>query len=277
MRRAVSLIAVTVVAVTLLAAPAGAAAAAAAPLPNSMAALGDSITRAFDVCCFYGDHPSNSWATGGSGLDSIRSHYERLRAFSPAITGHQFNDAVTGAKMSDGPRQAGRAVAQGAQYVTILLGANDLCTSSVSTMTSAATFRQQFQATMATLDPDGRGVRVFVSSVPNVVQLWTVLHTNPAARLVWRLARICQSLLASSNGDAQRQAVGEREQQFNVALRDVCAAYANCRFDQLATFNFQFSARDVSILDYFHPDLDGQRKLAETTWAASGWPTATGV
>src|SRR6266536_6006252 len=155
------------VAGALLAAPARAAT---PPLPNSMAALGDSITRAFDVCCYYGDHPSNSWATGGSGLDGIQSHYERLRAVNPAIGGHQFNDAVTGARMSDGARQAGQAVAQGAQYVTILLGANDLCTSSVATMTPTATFRQQFQATMSTLDPDNRGIHVFVSSIPNVVQ-----------------------------------------------------------------------------------------------------------
>jgi lysophospholipase L1-like esterase len=272
MRRAVSVIAVTVVAVALLAAPARAAT---PPLPNSMAALGDSITRAFDVCCYYGDHPSNSWATGGSGLDGIQSHYERLRAVNPAIGGHQFNDAVTGARMSDGARQAGQAVAQGAQYVTILLGANDLCTSSVATMTPTATFRQQFQATMATLDPDHRGIHVFVSSIPNVVQLWTVLHTNAAARFVWGLAKICQSLLASSNGEAQRQAVADRELQLNGALADVCGGYANCRFDQLATFNFQFSAGDVSILDYFHPDLDGQRKLAANTWAASWW--AAGV
>ena len=27
-----------------------------APLPSSMAAIGDSITRAYDVCCSYGDH-----------------------------------------------------------------------------------------------------------------------------------------------------------------------------------------------------------------------------
>ncbi len=270
MRRAVSVIAVTVVAVALLAAPAGAAA---PPLPNSMAALGDSITRAFDVCCYYGDHPSNSWATGGSWFDSIQSHYERLRAIDPGIGGHQFNDAVTGAKMSDGPRQALQAVSQGAQYVTVLLGANDLCTSSVSGMTSPATFQQQFEATMATLDPDRRGIRVFVSSIPDVVQLWNVLHTNGTARLVWSLAKICQSVLASSNGDAERQAVADRERQLNGVLGEVCSRYANCRFDQLATFNFQFSAGDVSVLDYFHPDLDGQRKLAESTWAASWWPT----
>jgi lysophospholipase L1-like esterase len=266
MRRAVSVIAVTVVAVALLAAPARAAS---PPLPNSMASLGDSITRAFDVCCFYGDHPNSSWATGGSPLDGIHSHYERLLAANPAIRGHQFNDAVTGAKMADGPGQARRAVAQGASYVTVLLGANDLCTSSLATMTSPATFRQQFEATMSTLDPDARGVHVFVSSIPDVFQLWSVLHTNGTARFVWSVARICQSLLAASNGDAQRQAVRDREVQLNQVLADVCGRYGNCRFDGLATFHTQFSAGDVSVLDYFHPDLDGQRKLATTTWNAS--------
>ena len=274
MRRAVSVIAATLVAAALLAMPATPAGAATPRLPGSIAALGDSITRAFDVCCFYGDHPGSSWSTGTSGLDSIQSHYERLRALNPAIGGHQFNDAVTGAKMSAGPGQAASAVSQGAQYVTILLGANDLCTSSVATMTPTATFRSQFAATMARLDPDNRGVHVFVSSIPNLLQLFNVLHTNSAARLVWRVAGICQSLLAASNGDPQRQAVAAHEVELNAVLRDVCGAYANCRFDGLATYDFQFTAGDVSVLDFFHPDLDGQRKLAANTWAASWWATA---
>jgi hypothetical protein len=138
-------------------------------------------------------------------------------------------------------------------------------------MTPTETFRQQFQSTMTTLDPDRRGVRVFVSSIPDVVHLWEALHTSSAARLVWRLAGICPSVLAESNGPAQRQAVADREVALNGALRRVCASYANCRFDDLATYRFQFSAGDVSVLDFFHPDLDGQRKLAEATWAASWW------
>jgi hypothetical protein len=271
MRRAVSAVITTVVAMALLVAPTRVAVASPPPLPSSIAVLGDSISRAFDVCCWYGDHPSHSWATGNSSLDSVRSHYERLRALNPAITGHQLNDAVTGARMAAGPTQAANAVAQGAQYVAILLGANDLCTSSVATMTPTDTFRQQFSSTMATLDPDRRGVHVFVSSIPDVVHLWEVLHTNATARLVWRLAGICQSVLAASNGPAERQAVAAHEQELNTVLGQVCGQYANCRFDGLTTFNFQFSAGDVSVLDFFHPDLDGQRKLADATWAASWW------
>src|SRR5215217_4952921 len=124
---------------------------AAPPLPSSMAALGDSITRAYDVCCSYGDHPGQSWSTGYTSYDGIASHYERIRQLNPAMTGRGYNDAVSGAKMAAAPTQAAKAASQGARYVTILLGANDLCTASPSTMTPTEDFRSQFRQAMATL------------------------------------------------------------------------------------------------------------------------------
>ena len=48
---------------------AGAQPASAAPLPKSMAALGDSITQATNVCCWYGNHPAQSWSTGDGRFD----------------------------------------------------------------------------------------------------------------------------------------------------------------------------------------------------------------
>src|ERR687898_3118702 len=156
--------------------------AASPPLPSSMAAIGDSITRAYDVCCSYGDHPGQSWSTGYTSYDGIASHYERIRQLNPAIAGHGYNDAVSGAKMAAAPTQAEQAVSQGARYVTILLGANDLCTSSPATMTSTATFRAQFRQAMATLMVQDRKPYVLVSSIPNLYQLWQGVPTNPPAR-----------------------------------------------------------------------------------------------
>ena len=63
--------AVVATALALVLAPS--ARADAPPLPNSMAAIGDSISQAFAVCCWYGDHPGKSWSTG-SDADSILSH-----------------------------------------------------------------------------------------------------------------------------------------------------------------------------------------------------------
>jgi lysophospholipase L1-like esterase len=246
---------------------------AAPPLPSSMAAIGDSITRAYDVCCSYGDHPGQSWSSGSTSYDGIVSHYERIRRVNPAITGRGYNDAVSGAKMAAAPTQATQAVNQGARYVTILLGANDLCTSSPSTMTSTTTFRAQFSQAMATLMAQERDPYVFVSSIPNLYQLWEALHTNSLARWAWSNFHICQSMLAATNTETQRQQVVTREVAFNQILAEVCAAYARCRWDNKAVYNYRFSASQVSSLDFFHPSLSGQAALARVTWTASWWPS----
>jgi len=273
MGRRISLLVTAALAATALAGIAPAATASAAPAyPDRMAALGDSITRAYDVCCSYADHPEKSWSTGNA-ADSILSHYERLLAVHPAISGNVSNLAVTGAKMAAGTTQAG-TIPAGTGYVTILLGANDICTSSISTMTPTATFQTQFQSTLDTIHARSNSALVFVSSIPNIYQLWSTLHTNFAARLVWAGAKICQSMLSGSNTEAQRQTVLQRENDFNAAMQRICtsAAYSGfCRWDNLATFKVAFSSSQVSTLDYFHPNASGQAKLADTTWAASYW------
>jgi lysophospholipase L1-like esterase len=249
------ILALAVVLAGLVAQPAWAA----PSLPSSMAAIGDSITRAYDVCCYYGDHAS---------------HYERIRQLNPAIAGRAYNDAVSGAKMAQAPTQAGQAVGQGARFVTILLGANDLCTSSVSTMTSTESFRAQFSQAMATLMAQDRKPYVFVSSIPNLYQLWAVLHTNSLARWAWANFHICQSMLAATNTETQRQQVVAREVAFNQILAEECARYARCRWDGGAVYNYRFSASQVSSLDFFHPSLSGQAALARVTWTASWWPSS---
>jgi lysophospholipase L1-like esterase len=256
----------------LLGVPGPAAASTSPPLPRSMAAIGDSMTQAADACCWYGDHPANSWSTGSAGWDGVSSHYERIRARTSAISGHAYNDSVSGARMSAAPTQASRAVAQGAQYVTILMGANDVCTSSPSTMTSVSTFRQQYQTALATLNAGLPGrARIFVASIPDVYQLWQLYHSDATAQFVWGVAGICQSMLSVYRTEAERQAVRQRNIDFNTVLQQECAKYTRCKFDGNAVFSFQFSRSQVSKLDYFHPSLSGQATLASITWAHSWW------
>ena len=135
--------------------------------PDRIVAIGDSITRATNVCCWYGDHPRHSWSTGGAPFDGIRSHYERIRSADPSIHGRNVNVAVAGARMRHAPGQAATAVSRGAEYVTILMGANDACRSSAATMTSVEDFRSQFQETMTVLTTGLPRARIFVASIPN--------------------------------------------------------------------------------------------------------------
>jgi lysophospholipase L1-like esterase len=253
-------------------ATAGTPASANPALPDSIAAIGDSITRATNACCYYGDHPRQSWSTGYHPFGPVHSHYERLIARNPAIWGNEYNDARAGAKMADADEQAALAASQGAAYVTILMGANDACTSSPSTMTSVSDFRTQFRAAMQLLAANLPDSHVFVASIPNIRRLWSLFRDDPVARFVWRTARICQSMLSPSNTAADREAVLGRVRRFNQVLEEVCGVYPNCRFDGNAVFDYPFTRDHVSRLDYFHPDLDGQAVLARITWPLSWWP-----
>jgi lysophospholipase L1-like esterase len=248
----------------------------AASYPSSMASTGDSITRAFNTSWFpYIDNPSASWSTGTS--TSVNSHYLRLLKLNPAIKGHNPNDARSGAKMIDLAGQMETAVGQKVQYVTALMGGNDLCTSTVDAMTSVDTFRAQFTSAMKVITAGLPGTRVHVVSIPNVYHLWELFKDNSSARKTWAAFKACQSLLANplstaSADVARRDAVRQRNIDVNTVLYEVCAAYAQCHFDGNGVFNTVFATSDVSTRDYFHPTISGQAKLASVTWAAGYWP-----
>lgn len=240
------------------------------PPPASMAALGDSITRALAVCCSNGDNSLHSWSTGQGPGDGVNSHYERLTRLEPTITGRNHNNAISGSRARHLPDQAGKAVQQNVEYVTILIGANDLCGSSAATMTSEAEFASHLKTALATLNRGLPRARIFVSSIPDLYQLWKVLESNAEAREAWS-GGTCQSMLAADNAEEQRQSVVKREVAFNQILAQTCSQYTNCRWDNNAVYDFKFSVDEVSILDYFHPSLEGQARLAELTWQASWW------
>jgi hypothetical protein len=260
-------------ALALMLVPVAAADVAHIGYPSSMASTGDSITRAFNTCAFpFVDCPRNSWSTGSS--STVNSHYRRILAANPAILGRNFNDAKTGARMNALNGQVTTVVSQGVEYVTILMGANDVCTSSVSTMTPTATLEAQLQTAAQTLSAGLPNARIYVASIPNVYHLWEILHTNLSAVLTWSLGGICQSLLANPMSTApadvaRRQQVYDRTVADNAAIARVCAQFVHCRFDGNAAFNLQFVPADVSTRDYFHPSVSGQAKAAATTWAAT--------
>jgi lysophospholipase L1-like esterase len=256
----------------LVAVSGAAAAPAVTGYPNSMASTGDSITRAFNTCTFpFTDCTANSWSTGTS--STVNSHYRRILAANPAISGRNYNDAVTGADMSGLQSQVQRAVGQGVQYVTILMGANDACASSEAGMTPVATFRAEFVAAMATVSTGLPSARIYVVSIPDLYRLWEIYHDSFLARSTWTLFNICQSMLAHPGSTAladvdRRLRVRQRVIDYNAQLAAVCAAHIHCRFDGNAVFNADFVRSDVSTRDYFHPSVAGQAKAAAVTWAA---------
>jgi len=238
-----------------------------------MAAAGDSITQAFDVgwCCILRDSPEYSWSSGAS--PNVSSHYLRLLAKNGKIADHAYNVARSGAKMAELESQLAVAAGYRVDYVTVLMGANDLCTSSRWTMTPTDVFAAQFNQALTSFFAANPSGRVFVASIPNLYRLWSVLHTNIFAQAVWDSFGICPSMLSSANTEEDRRTVLAQEMAHNDALATVCKAFANCRWDEYALFNVDFPSRWVSTFDYFHPNIEGQTAIASITWRASYWPS----
>ncbi len=240
------------------------------PLPDTMAAVGDSISQAASTGGTLGaDYPENSWSTGTN--STVNSHYLRLLALGAPISGQNHNHAVSGAKAAGLNDQMLTLDALNPDYLTVQIGGNDLCTDTVGEMTSVATFRAQFQAAMDTLIVVSPDTHVYVTSIPDVYQLWSLFKNDWWARFIWSVGGVCQSLLANPTSTLQadverRASVRQRNIDFNTQLREVCALFSHCRFDNDAVFNTQFTASDVAG-DYFHPSVAGQAKLAAGTWA----------
>ena len=257
--------------------PSVAAADSALPLPATMAAVGDSITQAASSAGSLGaDAPQNSWSTGTS--SAVNSHYLRLLALGAPISGQNNNRSVSGAKAAGLDAQMQTVLPLHPDYLTVQIGGNDLCTATTGEMTPVATFHDQFQAAMTTVTLGSPNTNVYVVSIPDAYQLWSLFHTNGWARFIWSIGGVCQSLLANPTStqavDVQRRAlVRQRNIDYNTQLAAVCATFTHCRYDGNAVFNTQLATGDVSG-DYFHPSVSGQAKLASVTWTA-GYTWAT--
>ncbi|MFJ6831596.1 SGNH/GDSL hydrolase family protein [Streptomyces sp. NPDC091209] len=235
--------------------------------PDSMAAVGDSITRGFDACSVLTDCPEVSWATGSD--PQVDSLAVRLLGATGAAE-RSWNYAVTGARMADLPGQMAQAATRRPELVTVMAGANDACRSSASAMTSVADFRAEFQDALGTLRRALPRSQVYVSSVPDLKRLWSQGRGNPLGKQVWKLG-ICPSMLgdADSLGSAatlRRGQVQDRVKAYNRVLREVCAKDRRCRFDGDAVFDYRFGTDQLSHWDWFHPSRDGQARLAEIAY-----------
>jgi lysophospholipase L1-like esterase len=278
-----------------------AAPASAVQPPKVMAALGDSITRAFNSDgpgCPTGpslDCPKNSWSTGTNPV--VKSQFQRIEAIDPGRDPVAFNDARSGARASGLLGQVETATTQDPDYVTIEIGANDACGS-----TPTATFRSQVETALNTLVGSEPKVYIQMLSIPDINQLHTLFTSppDPNALTRWSVLNVCQALLANplstEQADVNRRAAFRAQViALNAALENVCAGFKRCLFDNNAVFNSSFTKADVatvtnteglnifpfnlipifgpgyenSTADYFHPSLRGQAQLAAISWNAT--------
>lgn len=235
--------------------------------PDSVAAVGDSITRGFDACSVLSDCPEVSWATGDS--EKVDSLAVRLLGRTQAAE-RSWNHAVSGSRMVDLPGQMAQAARHSPDLVAVMTGANDACRDTTAAMTPVADFRADFREAMRTLREALPTAQVYVASVPDLKRLWAQGRTSTLGKQVWKLG-ICPSMLGDADAmDAaatqRRETVQNRVEDYNEVLKKVCAEDRRCRFDGGAVYAYRFGTEQLSHWDWFHPSVDGQARLAEIAY-----------
>ncbi|MGW2301446.1 SGNH/GDSL hydrolase family protein [Streptomyces sp. NPDC001809] len=235
--------------------------------PASVAAVGDSVTRAFDACAILADCPESSWATGTD--TAVNSLALRLLGPEKAAT-RSWNLARSGARMAELPEQMAAAAAERPELVTVMMGANDACRATPQLMTPVADFRTQFETALARLRKDAPKAQVYVASVPSLMHLWSTGRVVPMGLEVWKLG-VCGAMLADAadlgaSAERRRAEVQDRVVAYNRVLSEVCAKDERCRYDGGAVFGFRFDSAQLSPWDFFHPSRDGQARLAELAY-----------
>ncbi|MFF0275108.1 MULTISPECIES: SGNH/GDSL hydrolase family protein [unclassified Streptomyces] len=235
--------------------------------PASVAAVGDSVTRAFDACAILADCPESSWATGTD--TAVNSLAMRLLGPEKAAA-RSWNLARSGARMAELPEQMAAAAAERPELVTVMMGANDACRATPELMTPVADFRTQFETALARLRKGAPKAQVYVASVPSLMHLWSTGRIVPMGLEVWKLG-VCGAMLADAadlgaSAERRRAEVQGRVVAYNRVLSEVCAKDERCRYDGGAVFGFRFDRAQLSPWDFFHPSRDGQARLAELAY-----------
>lgn len=240
-----------------------------APAPiETVAVVGDSMSLGVNACRSSGPCVDASWALGSDpAVNSIASRLTAVLGAEPEMV----SLAKNGANVGDRLAAIGPVVESGADLVLVQIGANDACTPSTESITSPSDFAAKYDELLTGIRAGLPDAKIVALSVPNLLHLWEVGRTDPAAVKAWNTSPSCRSLLADADSDApddqaRRAAVDADVQAYNAAIAETCAKVGGCFSDEGAVYDISFTIDQISTIDHFHAAAVGQALVAEQAW-----------
>lgn len=236
--------------------------------PGPIAVIGDSMALGVNSCSDVGECPAASWALGDD--PTVASVSARLAEREGASRSHVWA-AKNGGTVADAIRLADKAVAERAGIVLILVGANNVCRPDTAAVTPVADFGAQYTTLIDTVRAGLPDAQIVALSIPDVMRMWELGRDDPAATARWNASSSCRSLLAEPASDAavdvdRRAGIDETVRGYNAAIAEACEADARCVHDAGAIHALDFTATDISSIDYFHASASGQARVAQVAW-----------
>ncbi|HZQ64905.1 MAG TPA: GDSL-type esterase/lipase family protein [Gaiellaceae bacterium] len=233
--------------------------------PDSIGAIGDSITTGACTDRTCSDRPANSWSTGTN--PAVDSHLLRLRAVLKSSASRASVRAFDYASslhvtMADLATQAREAVHDQVRYVTIEIGENDLCSG-----VSPASFRSNLERGLAVLSRSANHPKILLLSIENLAAHWRALRNDPTAARALKAGAVLDCGLGYYTAtDKTLSRVQSRAGLLNGVLAEVCSKHPLCLYDAGTYFRLPLRASFFSPADYQHLSLAGQRALAAAEW-----------
>lgn len=229
-----------------------------------VAAMGDSITAGYNSR-WPGDlgNARYSWSTGSR----VPSHVKKLKAIIPEKV-VAVNVAKKGATSHELQGQLEAAKFSHIDYLTLLIGANDVCDWPSDHETHLTKFRSNVKNILDKVITANREIRIIMPAIPNMYRLYQVGNKDCGRR--WDFFEACPLLLHSSRSDEERQGFHARLVDANDTLEKLAENYENNVKFIGSTYDFDFTIDHVSKLDCFHPSIAGQKIISRLTWE-EGW------
>lgn len=217
-----------------------------------IASLGDSTTTAFNSEQKW-NNMQNSWATG----ESIDSHVVKLRQKFPDKKIRFINLAIPGVDSRDIERQAEIAARVPLNYVSILIGSNDLCRGKVD----INDYRRRLYSAVDILIKSSPDIKILISSIPNIAMAREVAKDLVCDKIWTKLMQRCDV------SDEDR--FYDDWWKINAALELLAQSNKQVKFSD-AVMNQKIEPDSLSHLDCFHPSRKAQEDISEITWN-QGW------
>lgn len=229
-----------------------------------LGALGDSISVAHNADAI-GTNAHHSWTTGGE-----HSHLGRIQTRFPHLKVIPLNVAVSGARSSDLKIQVDQLIPHRPDYVTLMIGANDLSEWFMSRQThKILDFTQNVRQAVTRLIEVNPRTMILQVAIPDQSRVLTLLANQ---RMIGKYEAVLNNLMQSPELQAMTSFYKGLQRQANTALREIAQEFSkNVRYAG-SVASAIFSEAHLSKHDFYHPSVLGQRLLADLTWQDGFFP-----
>lgn len=227
-----------------------------------LGAIGDSITVACNAASV-GDNPGLSWSTGTD--NRVNSHLKKLAIWLKSDV-QGVNLAKTGARVADLGAQVVTLVNHKPDFVTVEIGANDLCAWKDDYAAKILQFGIELRSNISKLIENNPKVRILLASIPDIYGLWEIGSRRSECQLRWDLLGFCSPLLSSNATTQDRAAFVERWRIVNNTISSVADSFPQNVVFNSAVAAARISREHMSSIDCFHPSIQGQNLLSERAW-----------